>query len=49
MIINHDKALQSITNQSCVGDWYINTQLHISEVSKNRTCQTMHAITNEMW
>ena len=47
MIINHDKVLQSITNQSYISDWYINTQLHISKVSKNRTCQTVHAITNE--
>src|SRR5436305_7053574 len=39
MIINYDKALQSITNQSCISDWYINTQLHIGEVSKNKTCQ----------
>ena len=25
MIINHDKVLQSIINQSCISDWYINT------------------------
>ena len=49
MIINHDKVLQSIINQSCVSDWYINTQLRIGEVSKNRIYQTVHAITNEMW
>ena len=48
MIINHDKALQSITNQHCVGDWCINIQLHVGEVNKNRTYQTVRAITNEM-
>ena len=49
MIINHDKVLQNITNQSCVGDWYINTQLYVDEVSKNKTYQIVRAITNEMW
>ena len=49
MIINHDKALQNITNQSYISDQYINTQLHIGEVSKNRTYQTVYAITNEIW
>ena len=48
MIINHDKVLQSITNQNCISNWYINTQLRIGEVSKNRTCQTVRAITNEV-
>ena len=42
------KSWQSITKQSCVGDWYINTQLRVSEVSKNRMYQTVHAITNEI-
>ena len=47
-IYNNYKSWQSITNQSCVSDWYINTQLHVSEVSKNRMYQTVHAITNEI-
>ena len=48
MIINHDKVLQSIINQSCISDWYINTQLRVSEVNENRTYQTMRAITNKV-
>ena len=48
-IYNDYKLWQSITKQSCVSDWYINTQLCVGEVSKNRTCQTVHVITNEMW
>jgi len=48
-IYNNYKSWQTITNQICVSDWYINTQLHVSEVSKNRTCQTVRAITNKVW
>ena len=48
-IYNDYKSWQSITKQSCIGDWYINTQLRVDEVSKNRSCQTGCAITNEVW
>ena len=47
-IYNDYKSWQSIIDQSCVGDWYINTQLHVGEVNENRTCQTVRAVTNEV-
>ena len=48
-IYNDYKSWQSITKQSCIGDWYINTQLCVGEVNENRMCQTVCAVTNEIW
>ena len=48
-IYNDYKSWQSITKQSCISDWYINTQLRVGEVNENRMCQTVHAVTNDVW